>query len=433
MRIITGVVLAICCVWAQAVDVQDVRLWRAPDHTRVVFDVTGAVKHKLFVLDNPDRLVLDMVDTRLKTSLADVKLDDTPLKRLRSGVHNKKDLRVVFDLGEKVKPRSFVLKANKRAGDRLVVDLYDTSAKASVPEKTVRNDNEKELRDVLVAIDAGHGGEDSGAPGPGRLREKDVVLKIAREVKKLFDREQGFRARLIRTGDYMIKLTARPARARSMKADVFVSIHADAFTNRKAHGASVYVLSLEGASSTTADFLAKSENEADLVGGVNLGDKEDVLVGVLTDLSMTSTLDSSLSLGADVLKEIGKVARLHKKQVEQAGFLVLKSPDIPSVLVETGFISNPGEAKKLSTPAYQKKMARAIFTGIRNWVVRRPPEGTVLASKKQARGAIYTVMRGDTLSGIASRYSVSVSALRHHNGLLGSAIRVGQKLKIPKH
>ncbi len=430
MRTITAIFLLCCSLLGQAAEVKDVRLWRDADHTRVVFDLNKPAKHKLFALESPARLVVDLQDSTLHASLAKLNLADTPIKYLRSGVHDKTDLRIVFDLSQKVRPRSFALKANGSTGDRLVVDLYnDVPNRAAKPAKSVTD--QQNLREVLIAIDAGHGGVDPGASGPGRLREKDVVLKIAKHLQALFARERGFAAKLIRADDYTVKLRARPAKARQMKADIFVSIHADAFRDKQAHGASVYVLSLRGASSTAASFLAKRENEADLVGGVSLGDKEDVLAGVLTDLSMTSTLDSSLSLGADVLKEMGKIARLHKKQVEQAGFLVLKSPDIPSILVETGFISNPGEARKLKTASYQRKMARAIFTGIRNWVSKRPPEGTLLAAQKYGRGQLYTVMRGDTLSNIASRYNVSVAQLKRHNAMSDANIRVGQKLSIP--
>lgn len=431
MRIITAVFLLLCSVYLQAAEVEKVRLWRDTDHTRVVFDLSEPITHKLFTLENPARLVIDMQDTTLDTALKELNLTDTPIKYLRSGVHDKKNLRIVFDLNRKIKPRSFALKADGDAGDRLVVDLYnEASDVASKPAKTV--DDNKGLREVLIAIDAGHGGIDPGASGPGKLREKHVVLKIAKQLQALFEKEPGFAAKLIRSGDYTVKLRARPARARSMKADIFISIHADAFHNKQAHGASVFVLSLRGASSTTASFLAKRENAADLVGGVSLGDKEDVLAGVLTDLSMTSTLDSSLSLGADVLEQMGKIARLHKKQVEQAGFMVLKSPDIPSILVETGFISNPAEARKLNTASYQKKMANAIFTGVRNWVSKRPPEGTLLAAQKHGKGHSYTVMRGDTLSKIASRYNVSVAQLKRHNAMSDANIRVGQKLSIPR-
>ena len=413
---------------AFAADVQDVRLWRAPDHTRIVFDLSGPVEHKLIVLDNPSRIVLDIDNTRLKANLADLTLAKTPVARIRSGVREGDDLRVVLDMSATVKPRSFVLKANDQAGDRLVLDLYDKRSGSAKVTKSVRQSSR---RDIIVAIDAGHGGEDPGASGPKRLREKDVVLAIAKELHALLAADKGFDPELIRTGDYYISLKGRRDLARKKQADLFVSIHADAFKRKEAHGASVYALSTRSATSTAASYLAKRENAADLVGGVSLDDKDDVLAGVLADLSMTSTLDTSLKLGAGVLRNIDTVAVLHKSRVEQAGFAVLKSPDIPSILVETGFISNPAESKKLATRSYQKKMARAIHSGIKSWFIEHPPSGTLIAWNKQQGLQQYTIASGDTLSGIAQRFSISVSDLQAHNGLRNTRIKVGQKLNIP--
>ncbi len=415
---------------AAAVEVHDVRLWRAPDHTRVVFDLTGPTEHKLIVLSNPSRIVLDVEDTRLKTNLSGLKLADTPIRQIRSGVREGDDLRVVLDMGASVDPRSFALKANEKAGDRLVLDLYDKQVASAAP--TVKKSaSQSSKRDIVIAIDAGHGGEDPGALGPGKRREKDVVLAIAREVHRLFEADPGFAPTLIRTGDYSISLKGRRDLARQRQADLFVSIHADAFKRKEANGASVYALSTSGATSTAARYLAQRENAADLVGGVRLSDKDDVLAGVLADLSMTSTLDNSLQVGHQVLRSVDNVARLHKKSVEQAGFAVLKSPDIPSILVETGFISNPAEAKKLATSSYQKQMARAIHAGIRRWFMAHPPSGTLVAWNKARGGTEYTIARGDTLSGIAQRFNVSLADLKSTNGISGSKIMVGQKLTIP--
>ncbi|MDG2326433.1 MAG: N-acetylmuramoyl-L-alanine amidase [Halioglobus sp.] len=415
---------------AIAGDVHEVRLWRAPDHTRVVFDLTGPAEHKIFVLQNPTRIVLDVEDTRLKTNLSDLTLTDTPIRQVRSAARDGDDLRIVMDMSASVDPRSFSLKANQQAGDRLVVDLYDKTATAAKPavRKTATQDSK---RNIIIAIDAGHGGEDPGALGPGRRREKDVVLAIAREVNALFKADVGFTPTLIRSGDYYVSLKGRRDLARKRQADLFVSIHADAFKRKEANGASVYALSTRGATSTAAGYLAQRENAADLVGGVSLSDKDDMLAGVLADLSMTSTLDTSLQVGAQVLRNVDNVARLHKKNVEQAGFAVLKSPDIPSILVETGFISNPTEAKKLATSSYQKKMARAIHSGIKNYLLAHPPSGTLVAWNKAQGGTQYTIARGDTLSGIAQRFNVSLSTLKSTNGISGSTIRIGQKLTIP--
>ena len=418
--------LAASSAWA--VEVHDVRLWRAPDHTRIVLDLSGPADHKLIVLDNPSRVVLDVADTRLRTGLDKLELDNTPVRRIRSGVREGDDLRLVLEMSAVVNPRSFALKANDQAGDRLVLDLYDEAGRATTVKKSV---SQSAKRDIIIAIDAGHGGEDPGALGPNRLREKDVVLAIARELNRLFEADQGFKPTLIRSGDYYVSLKGRRDLARRRQADLFVSIHADAFKRKEAHGASVYALSTSGATSTAARYLAQRENAADLVGGVSLSDKDDVLAGVLADLSMTSTLDTSLKLGDTVLRKVDTVAKLHKRNVEQAGFAVLKSPDIPSILVETGFISNPAESRKLGTRDYQKKMARAIHAGIRNWFLAHPPSGTLIAWQKQQGDQQYVIARGDTLSGIAQRFNVPVSDLKSYNGINGSKIMVGQKLRIP--
>ena len=418
-----------------AVEVHDVRLWRAPDNTRIVFDLTGPTEHKLMVLDSPRRIVVDIENTRLKTDLSGLKLSNTPVSGIRSGVRDGDDLRVVLEMSATVNPRSFVLKANEKAGDRLVLDLYDQQARGdSTAVTTVKKSVQQSAkRDIIIAIDAGHGGEDPGAIGPNKRREKVVVLAIARELDALFKADKGFAPTLIRSGDYYISLRGRRELARKRQADLFVSIHADAFKRKEAYGASVYALSTRGATSTAASYLAQRENAADLVGGVSLSDKDDVLAGVLADLSMTSTLDTSLKLGGKVLGKMDNIAKLHKRQVEQAGFAVLKSPDIPSILVETGFISNPEESRKLVSSSYQKKMARAIHAGIKDWFLAHPPSGTLIAWQKQQGGRQYVIASGDTLSGIAQRFNVSLSDLKSYNSIsgTGSKIRVGQKLLIP--
>ena len=415
-------------VWAA--EVHDVRLWRAPDHTRIVFDLTDPTQHSLIVLSDPGRIVLDIQDTQLRADLTKLNFANSPISTVRTGVRDGDDLRVVLEITEEVDPRSFALKANEQAGDRLVLDLYDRQAKKTEVKKTVQHTAK---RDLVIAIDAGHGGEDPGATGPNRVDEKDVVMAIARELNALLQADPGFKPTLIRTGDYYISLKGRRDLARERQADLFVSIHADAFKRKEAHGASVYALSIGGATSTAADYLAQRENAADLVGGVSLSDKDDVLAGVLADLSMTSTLDTSLKLGSKVLGNVDGVAKLHKRQVEQAGFAVLKSPDIPSILVETGFISNPQEASLLATTAYQKKMASAIHRGIREWFMAHPPSGTLLAWQKQQGGQEYIIARGDTLSGIADRFRVPLAELKSYNSISNSSrILVGQKLNIPQ-
>lgn len=408
------------------------RLWRAPDHTRLVLDLSAPVEHQLLVLDNPRRVVIDVSDATLRADYDALPLENTPIAALRTGIRKGTDLRLVLDMREAVVPKSFSLRATEQASDRLVIDLFDADPGVSAVAPSVKKRaSSEERRDVIVAIDAGHGGEDPGALGPGRLREKVVVLEIARELERLFAREPGYQPTLIRSGDYYISLNGRRDLARKRQADVFVSVHADAFRDARARGASVYALSTSGATSTTARYLAQKENAADLLGGVSLADKEDTLALTLADLSMTSTLDSSLNLGSSVLGEMARVARLHKKQVEQAGFVVLKSPDIPSILVETGFISNPDEARRLADEAYRRKLAAAIHRGVVQWFAAHPPPGTLLAWQREQGAREHTIVRGDTLSDIAQRYNVSITALRQMNGLEGSRILVGQTLRIP--
>ncbi len=415
---------------AFGLDVRDVRLWRAPDHTRIVFDLSAPASHKLIQLKNPDRIVVDITDTRLAAELDKVPLENTPVRRIRSGVRAGNDLRVVLDMQAPVTPRSFVLKANEQRGDRLVLDLYDKVDKDSAP--TVKKSVATSVRrDIVIAIDAGHGGEDPGASGPGGIREKHVVLGIARRVETLFEREPGFKPVLLRTGDYYVGLRKRRELARKAQADLLISIHADAFKSPKAKGTSVYALSQRGATSAFAQFLAQRENAADLVGGVSLNDKDDLLAQVLYDMSMSHTLDASLGLGDRVLKQMDLISKLHRRRVEQAAFAVLKSPDIPSILVETGFISNPEEARLLKTADYQQKMAVAIHGGVASWFMENPPADTLLAWQKQSGGREYVINRGDTLSEIAQRFNVTVASLRARNSLSSNTIRIGQKLIIP--
>ena len=421
----------------QAADIQDIRFWRAPDHSRVVFDLSGPAKHEVITLSNPHRLVLDIASSKMATATAGLTFENSPIQGLRHAGKADGTLRVVFDLSQDVQARSFFLPANAEAGmdDRLVVDFLD-QGKSEAP-RIVKSVSDAQQRDVVIAIDAGHGGEDPGAIGPGRLQEKDVVYRIAKKLQRKFEARKGYRVVMIRDGDYYVGLAKRRDLARQAQADFFVSIHADAFTDPRANGSSVYALSKRGATSATARILAKRENKADLVGGVSLSDKDHVLAGVLTDLSMTATLDASLSVGAQLLSEMDKISRLHSKRVEQAGFAVLKSPDIPSLLVETGFISNPTEAGRLKTDHYQSRMAQAIYDGIDRYFRDSPPPDTYFAAVK--RGDVtapagpreYVIARGDTLSDIAQRHNVSVRDLQQHNGISGSSIRAGQRIQIP--
>jgi N-acetylmuramoyl-L-alanine amidase len=284
-------------------------------------------------------------------------------------------------------------------------------------------------RDIVVAIDAGHGGEDPGAVGANGRREKDITLAIARRLERLVRAEPGMRPVLTRTGDYSVGLRKRTQLARKHKADFFVSIHADAFKDQRARGSSVFILSDRGASSEAARWLAEAENAADLVGGVSLDDKDDVLASVLLDLSQTGTRKASLDGAQSVFDQLGKLGEVHAGEVQQAGFVVLKAPDVPSLLVETAFISNPDEERRLRNPAHQQLVAEAILRGIRAYFHKSPPPGTLVAMQQDRK---HTIAAGESLAAIAQRYAVTVDSLREVNGLGTDRVRVGQVLRIPE-
>ncbi|MDF1764731.1 MAG: N-acetylmuramoyl-L-alanine amidase [Oleibacter sp.] len=420
-------------------DVDEVRVWQSPDKARLVLDLSGAHEHRIFQLTNPDRIVIDLTGAKLKASLNDLDLEDTNVIRIRSGVQNKTDLRLVVETKGSMDYRSFPLPPNESVKHhRLVVDMEPRSGGAAVSAPVVVKEVKSyssTKRNIIIAIDAGHGGEDPGAIGYGKTKEKQVVLAIAKELERLLRNELGYTPFMVRTGDYYLGLRERSEKARKANADLFVSIHADSFKHPSAKGSSVFVLSDRGATSETARYLAQKENSSDLVGGVNISDREDHLALTLLDLSMTAKRGISVKIGDQILGEMGKISKLHKNQVEEAAFMVLKSPDVPALLVETGFISNPDEAKKLATRDYQNRMARAIFDGIKQYFSSFPPEGTLIAAQKNGpapgRFIEYIVRRGDTLSELAVRNGLDINSLRAVNGLASDNLRVGQKLRIP--
>lgn len=458
---VVGLLLTALAVDAlAATQVKSVRLWRAPDNTRLVFDLSGPAQHSVFTLTSPDRLVIDINGATLGGPL-NVPMANTPITSMRSAQRTATDLRVVIDLKKAVTPKSFTLAPNQQYGNRLVVDLFDEPGDANPsPSPTIADTAANTApavpvspakpeikltpvpngkRDIVIVIDAGHGGEDPGASGGAGQKEKNLVLAIAKELQRQVNAEKGYRAELTRTGDYFIPLRKRTEIARAKGADLFVSIHADAAPSRAAFGASVFALSERGATSETARWLADSENRSDLIGGagaVSLDDKDRMLAGVLLDLSMTASLSSSLNVGQKVLTNIGRVTSLHKSRVEQAGFMVLKSPDIPSILVETGFISNNAEAAKLSAASHQQALARSINSGVKQFFQQNPPQGTYIAwlrdNGKLAQGPRNHVVRsGETLAMLAARYDMSPAALRSANDLKTDELRIGQDLKIP--
>jgi len=396
-----------------------VRIWPAQDYTRLTLESNQPIRYKQFMLKNPERLVIDLEEVELRGELdglaAKVGSNDPYIKSIRAGLFKPGIVRLVLDLKAEVKPQLFNLKPVAEYGHRLVLDIYPavpidplmallqqlesglprappatpseppkiaqlpaaipppaTPDAQVTPDKPARSYPEISTRMVIIAIDAGHGGEDPGAIGHNGTHEKNVTLAISLKLKELLDDTPGMRGVLIRDGDYFIPLNRRMMKARQVRADLFISIHADAFIKPHAHGSSVFALSERGATSASARWLAKKENEADLIGGVNLAVKDPYLARTLLDLSQTATINDSVKLAKYVLNELGEVNTLHGGSVEQAGFAVLKSPDIPSILIETAFISNPTEERSLNDKNFQEKMARAILGGIKRYFAQNP-------------------------------------------------------------
>lgn len=430
-RILATLLLLISgSAWAGSAHVDGVRLWSGPERTRAVFDISDPVDHKVFSLSDPERLVIDLSNVRLES---EAPAAEGVIRKIRSAPRNDSDLRVVFDLEQEVRPKSFVLEPNEEYGHRLVVDLYPEGGNRQEAVKRL-DFSDREARPVVVAIDAGHGGEDPGAIGRHGTREKEVVLAVSERLAGLVNDEPGMKAFLVRRGDYYLSLRERIKLAREQKADLFISVHADAFRNQYAKGASVYALSERGATDETAQWLAQRENASDLIGGVRLSDKDDLVASVLMDLSQTATIGASLEVGEEVLDHMGQHTRLHKSEVLQAGFAVLKSPDIPSILIETAFISNPAEEKRLNSAAYQRKLAASILSGARSYFRDNPVPGTTLARIDRRRSEEmrrHVIADGDTLSEIAREYRVSLPRLRAVNDLKGDRIKVGDVLSIP--
>ncbi|MCB2263489.1 MAG: N-acetylmuramoyl-L-alanine amidase [Candidatus Thiosymbion ectosymbiont of Robbea hypermnestra] len=418
---------------AQQVEIRGTRIWTAPDRTRLVLDIATSVPHKIFPLENPHRLVIDIPDARLKDKLPVLKADEPLLIGIRSGVRAGNDLRLVLDLKKKVRAKSFLLKPNERYGHRLVVDLAPAGkgmgkkATGDKPRPTPRS----RLRDIVVAIDAGHGGEDPGAVGAAGTKEKVITLQIAHKLARLVKKEWGMRPVLIRKGDYFLRLRKRIQLARKQRADLFVSIHADAFRDRRVRGSSIYTLSHRGASSEAAKWLADKENSADLMLGIDLNENDALLATVLLDMTQNATLEHSNLAANRVLAKLRKVGVVHKNKVQKAGFVVLKAPDIPSMLIETAFISNPEEEKRLRSKAHQAKLANAILAGIKSYFTKYSPPGTKFARGGRGPEHSHVIGSGETLLEIARHYDVSLTSLRKVNDIHGDRIRAGQTLTIP--
>lgn len=411
-------------------EVQNLRVWAGPDSTRAVLDLESRVDYRLFTLDNPSRVVVDIDSTSIRGELPFNPDRGGVITSVRHGIRNGVDLRVVFDLEGSVKPQSFLLDPAGDYGHRLVIDLIPENAQtpAERVREVVRSAHNGQ-REMIVAIDPGHGGEDPGAVGPGGTFEKEVTLAIARELERRINDMSGMRAVLIRTGDYFVPLQERYDRARQAQADLFLSIHADAFRDFRVRGSSVYVLSRSGASSEAARLLAKRENQSDLVGGVRLDRGDDMLSSVLLDLSQSAALEYSNNAAEQILEQLGSVGRRHRSRVERANFVVLRSPDVPSVLIEVGFISNPQDEQNLNNVEHRRRVATAIASGVHDHFLRTAPQGTWFAANRSRDR--HVVERGDTLGVIARRYQVSVNQLREANNLNGDVIHPGAVLVIP--
>ncbi|MDT3708502.1 MAG: N-acetylmuramoyl-L-alanine amidase [Thiobacillus sp.] len=372
--------------WGHALQLAASRLWPSPDYTRITLEAAEPVAYKYFTLSNPERLVLDLegVESGAALEMLAMQLtsEDPYIGAIRMGTNRPGMMRLVLDLKRPVKPSVFQLPPLGQYGHRLVIDLFSvqTADVAAAPPAATPVDaaqpakpaEPQYTRLITVAIDAGHGGEDPGALGAKGSREKDITLALAKKLKQKIDAQENMHAVLIRDGDYFVPLAQRVVKARAVKADLFMSIHADAFVKPHARGSSVFALSENGATSAAARWLAKKENEADLVGGINIDVKDPFLKRTLIDLSQTATINDSLKLGHAVLKAVGGVNTLHKSQVEQAGFAVLKAPDIPSILIETAFISNPQEEKRLNDPGYQDELVDAIANGVKSYFDKHP-------------------------------------------------------------
>ncbi len=364
--------------FAHAGEIRSVRVTQIDDHLRATFELSSSLDYSLFELAKPDRLVLDLRNASLASNFSEP-TDTGILKTLRTGHHGKDGVRVVFDLTSAVQPKSFLLPPRHGIGYRLVVDLYKKGDSRSPVVKSAKAIT-AEPRDIVIAVDAGHGGVDPGAKGRDGTREKVITLAVARDLKQLIDKQPGMRAVLTRTGDYFIPLKRRYEIARKAKADLFVSIHADAYASSDARGSSVWMLSTRGASSEAARWLADSENRVDLVGGVSLDDKDSTLAAVLLDLSQSATLEASGAVAKRVLQSLAKIGPTHRGYVEKANFVVLRSPDVPSILVETAFITNPTEEKRLTNPTQRKRLASAILDGVNDYFRSTPPPGSWFAA-----------------------------------------------------
>jgi len=377
---------------AHATQISNARLWRSDDKLRLVFDLSGPVQYKTFTLSAPERLIIDLSGAGLSGDFSQLALKNSGITSIRSGHFGKGDTRIVLDLVAPMQLNSFLLPPQDGQGHRLVLDLTSATQvpRQMAAEPAPRVNKAHPKRDIIVVVDPGHGGKDPGAVGSKGQREKDVVLSIAQLLAKRLKREKGFDVKLVRNDDFFVPLRKRVEIAHKHNADMFISVHADAAPRITASGASVYALSEGGATSATARFMAQRENGADLLGAtslLNLKDKDPMLAGVILDMSMNATIASSLQLGHSILGSLEGITSLHQKRVEQAGFAVLKSPDVPSILVETGFISNARDSARLVTARHQQAVADGLFEGLKKYFQKNPPMNSYMAWVQEQKSA----------------------------------------------
>ena len=416
--------------WSAAL-LKDVRMAKHNNQVRLVLDLDSNVNTHVFSLQNPHRLVIDLENTILSKSIKKDNLQNNFIRDIRFGGGVKEALRVVLDVARITKFTHFMIPGNQTQNTRMVVDISFPENSSKLSQNQVSSDL---LRDIRIVIDPGHGGKDTGAIGPNGTWESVVALAVSQRLAEQINKTQDMRAFLTRSGDSFVPLRDRMEIARERKADLFVSIHADALDNNpRVRGASIYTLSDKGAVDEASKRLAKRENEDISIGDVSLSGKDDSFASLMMDLSQGATNEASLEIGEFVLTELSRVSSIRKKKVQQSGLLVLKSPDVPSILIETTYISNPNEEKKLKDRNFQNKLANAILKGVRNYFLVNPPEETKFAKnlQNQSRTISYIVRRGDTLSEIADLYSISLSVLRRFNQINGSNIKIGQTLQIP--